>query len=477
VNMTPQEIAVALGATVVAEGDPEAPIRATIDSSATGAGDLFFGLRGASRDGGEFAPAALAAGAWGVVVREEVLSSFVALSATKDDSSSRGGWVFAVADPLAAMQALAQAWRRELDARVVGVTGSVGKTSVKDIARSLLPGRVHANRENLNTEIGLPLTVLEAPDDVDVLVLEMAMRGRGQIAELGTIAEPEVAVITNVGPVHVELLGSVEAIASAKAEILAALPRGGTAIVPAAAGALEPHLGGADRLLRFGPGGDVEAVATRVVAGVTEARIRTPAGEQSFHFPFAEAHNLTNALAAVAVGVALGADLAAMADRAASIGFSSFRGERIELGDGIVLVNDCYNANPVSMRAALDHLATLGAPRTDAVLGEMGELGPGAAGFHREVGEHARSGGVDLLIGIGLPARDYDPDELVADPGEAAEMLAAKLEPGDAVLVKGSRSAGLEVVAELLQAAPGRGAGGESISDSSSPPASRGDRA
>ncbi len=142
--------------------------------------------------------------------------------------------------------------------------------------------------------------------------------------------------------------------------------------------------------------------------------------------------------------MALGAPLAEMADRAADIGFSRFRGERIELGDGIVLVNDCYNANPVSVRAALDHLATLGAPRTVAVLGEMAELGPGGPGFHREVGAHARAAGVDLVLGVGLPARDYDPDELVADPGEAAELLAELLAPGDAVLIKGSRSAGLE---------------------------------
>ena len=139
-----------------------------------------------------------------------------------------------------------------------------------------------------------------------------------------------------------------------------------------------------------------------------------------------------------------------MADRAANIGFSRFRGERLELGDGIVLVNDCYNANPVSMRAALDHLATPRRRRRIAVLGEMAELGPGAAGFHREVGEHARGEGIDLLLGVGEPARDYGPDELVGDPAEAAELLAAQLEPGDAVLVKGSRSAGLEAVAETL---------------------------
>jgi UDP-N-acetylmuramoyl-tripeptide--D-alanyl-D-alanine ligase len=438
-NLTPEQIAGAMGAEIVARGGAGSPGRATIDSVATGTGDLFFGLRGENVDGGEFAQAAIAAGAWGVVVTPDRAAGL------------EGAWVFAAPDPLAAMQALARAWRRALGAGVVGVTGSVGKTSVKDIARALLPGRVHANRENLNTEIGLPLTVLEAPADTDLLVLEMAMRGVGQIAELAAIAEPDVAVITNVGPVHVELLGSVEAIAAAKAEVLAALPEDGVAVVPAEAGAVEEHLGAPPRLLRFGPGGDVAAAETSVSEGVTEALIETPAGSERFHFPFAEAHNLTNALAAVTAGVALGAPPAEMADRAASIGFSRFRGERLELGDGIVLVNDCYNANPVSMRAALDHLGTLGAGRTVAVLGEMGELGPDAATYHREVGEHARAAGVDFLVGVGEPARDYNPDELVATPEDAAELLAAQLAPGDAILVKGSRSAGLEAVAETLQ--------------------------
>jgi UDP-N-acetylmuramoyl-tripeptide--D-alanyl-D-alanine ligase len=454
VKLDPARIAAALGAEVLAEGGPGSPRRATIDSAATGAGDLFFGLRGERVDGGEFAPAAIEAGAWGVVVGPAFRSSLVGSEPTKDDLSDRNAWVFGVDDPLAALQALALAWRRELGARVVGITGSVGKTSVKDIARALLPGAVHANSENLNTEIGLPLTVLEAPPDTDVLVLEMAMRGAGQIAELAAIAEPEVGVITNVGPVHVELLGSVEAIAAAKAEVLAALPEDGTAVVPAAAGELEPHLSEAPSLLRFGPGGEVEALERRVLDGVTEALIATPAGRRTFHFPFVEEHNLTNALAAVAAGVALGAPLAEMADRAANIGFSRFRGERLELGDGIVLVNDCYNANPVSMRAALDHLGSLAGERRIAVLGEMAELGPGAPAYHREIGRHAREGTsrVDLLVGVGEPARDYDPDELVGAPAEAAELLAAQLEPGDLVLVKGSRSAGLEAVAEELEA-------------------------
>ncbi|HEX8689674.1 MAG TPA: UDP-N-acetylmuramoyl-tripeptide--D-alanyl-D-alanine ligase [Solirubrobacterales bacterium] len=447
-NLTPERIAAAIGAEVVAEGAPGSPERAVIDSAGTRSGDLFFGLRGERVDGGEFAAAAIEAGAWGAVVRP-ASSHLLSLSATKGELNR--AWVFAVDDPLGALQALALVWRRELGARAVGVTGSVGKTSVKDIARALLPGRVHANSENLNTEIGLPLTVLEAPAETEVLVLEMAMRGPGQIAELAAIAEPEVAVITNVGPVHVELLGSVEAIAAAKAEVLAALPPAGTAVVPVEAGELEPHLAQAPRLLRFGPGGDVEAVEQRRSEGVTEALVSTPAGRQLFHFPFAESHNLTNALAAIAVGVVLDAPLAEMADRAANIGFSRFRGERLELGEGIVLVNDCYNANPVSMRAALDHLGSLDGGRRIAVLGEMAELGAGAPEWHREVGEHARAHGTDLVVGVGERSRDYGPDELVATPEEAAELLAAQLEPGDAVLVKGSRSAGLEAVAETLE--------------------------
>jgi UDP-N-acetylmuramoyl-tripeptide--D-alanyl-D-alanine ligase len=362
-------------------------------------------------------------------------------------------WIFAAADPLAALQSLAAAGRHALGAKVLGVTGSVGKTSVKDIARALLPGAVHANAQNFNTEIGLPLTILEAPDDTERLILEMAMRGAGQIAELAAIAEPDAAIITNVGPVHVEQMGSVAAIAAEKAAVIDFLPSDGVVVAPVEAGELEPHLARAPRLIRFGPGGDVEAVESQVTAGATEALVRTPLGEARFHFPFAEPYNLTNALAAIAGAVALGLRPEDLVVRPADIGFSRFRGERVKLADGIVLVNDCYNANPVSMRAALDHLATLGAPRTVAVLGMMGELGDGEAQFHRAIGAHARGAGIDVVVGVGAVAREYDPDELVADPGEAAEWLDSHLESGDAVLIKGSRSVGMETIAEALVAA------------------------
>jgi UDP-N-acetylmuramoyl-tripeptide--D-alanyl-D-alanine ligase len=457
IELSAEGIAEAAGAEITARGGEGHPARAVVDSREVAEGDLFVGLRGENTDGGGFAEAAIAAGAWGALVT------------TEHAAGLQGGWVLTTSDPLAGLGSLAREWRHHVGARVVGVTGSVGKTSVKDICATLLPGSVHASPENYNTEIGLPLTVLAAPVGTDVLVLEMAMRGPGQIAELAAIAEPDVAVITNVGPVHVELLGSVEAIAAVKAEILADLPSDGAAVVPADAGLLEPHLEGVPRLIRFGADSDV-AVRHKTVSGDhTEALISTPAGEYGFSFPFSEEYNLTNALAAIAAGIAIGASPAEMSDRASSIRFSRLRGERIELGDGVVLVNDSYNANPVSMRAALDHLGSLRVEgRRIAVLGEMKELGPGAAEHHREVGAHARDAGVDLLVGVGEASRDYSPDQLVADPTEAAELLAPLLGSGDAVLVKGSRAAGLELVAETLpelldyesegeqEAAPGR---------------------
>jgi UDP-N-acetylmuramoyl-tripeptide--D-alanyl-D-alanine ligase len=439
IELPPERIAAAAAADVVDEGGGGQPERAVIDSREVRPGDLFVGLAGEHADGGTFAAGALEAGAWGVLVAPEHAQGLA------------GGWVLTAPDPLAALALIAREWRRELGARVVGVTGSVGKTSVKDICAGLLPGRVHASRENFNTEIGLPLAVLEASAETDVLVLEMAMRGPGQIAELAAIAEPDVAVITNVGPVHIELLGSVEAIAAVKAEILADLPETGAAVVPVEAGVLEPHLEGVPRLIRFGPGGDVSLVESEAGDGHAEAIVSTPEGEQRFSFPFGEQYNLTNALAAIAAGIGIGASPAEMSSRAPSIRFSRLRGERLELGDGVVLVNDSYNANPVSMRAALDHLGSLAVDgRRIAVLGEMAELGKEGPQYHREVGEHARSAGVELLVGVGEPARDYAPDQLVADPTEAAELLAPLLGAGDAVLVKGSRSAGLELVAETL---------------------------
>lgn len=437
IELSPERIADAGALEIVREGPDGRPERGVVDSRQVGPGDLFFGIPGASVDGGEFAPGAIGAGAWGVVARPQH-----ARAAAREDSF---GWVFASHDPLSSLQAIAREWRWELGSRVVGITGSTGKTSVKDITRALLPFRTHASPENYNTEIGLPLTILSAPPDTEVLVLEMAMRGLGQIAELCQIAEPEVAVITNVGPVHLELLGTLEAIVEAKAEILQGLGPEGRAVVPADAEALEPHLADTLQTLTFGAGGDVHAVSVERGKRSAEVLVATPAGEQRFVLPFAETHNVTNALAAVAVGVTLGADLDAMARRTSGITFSRLRGELHELPGDITLVNDCYNANPISMHAALDSLAAMaGSGRKVAVLGGMAELGPDSASYHRDVAAHARGLGVGPVIGVGELARDYAPDQWSETPEAAVELVDALLGAGDSLLVKGSRSVGLE---------------------------------
>ena len=455
IELSPDRIAAAAGAEVAIAGKGGRPERAIADSRELRPGDLFFGLPGQHADGGEFAAQALDAGAWGVVVDPERART-LASAGTERRTGDGGGWVLAAPDPLAALQALARAWRRELGCRVVGITGSVGKTSVKDICHAILPLRVHASPENYNTEIGLPLAILGAPPETQVLVLEMAMRGRGQIAELCEIAHPNVAAITNIGPVHLELLGTLEAIAEAKAEILAQLGERDRAVIPVDAEALEPHLH--DRLvtITFGAGGDVFALEWRGDGRSIEATIGSPAGEQRFRFPFGEAHNLANALAAIAIGEALEVPLDQMAPRAPGITFSRLRGELVELAGEIVVVNDCYNANPVSMRAALDHLAGFAASgRHVAVLGEMAELGPNAADYHREAGSYARQLGVGPIIGVGELARGYAPDAWAPDAQAAIPLAEAMLQPGDALLIKGSRSVGLELLTDELIASRG----------------------
>ncbi len=449
IELSAERIAAEAGAEIVHEGGGGRPERAVIDSREAGPGDLFFGLPGTSEDGGAFAGKALAAGSWGAVVSP---------AHAEEVGEWRGeGWVLRSADPLRSLQTLARGWRRELGCPVVGITGSTGKTSVKDIAKALVPLRVHSSPENFNTEIGLPLTILGAPPETEVLVLEMAMRGMGQIAELCEIAEPTIGAITNVGPVHIELLGTLEAIAEAKAEILAGLGAQGRAVIPEDADALEPHMHDSLDTLTFGPGGDVFARSAEVTGGATVADVTTPAGDARFKFPFTEAHNLQNALCAIAIGVALGVTLDEMARRAPGIEFSRLRGELIALAGEIVLVNDCYNANPISMRAALEHLAggVGGAARGDrrvAVLGEMKELGPDSAVYHRDIGSYARSLGISPVIGVGEMAQEYAPDEWVADADEAAEIVDSILADGDALLIKGSRSVGLERLTDELVA-------------------------
>jgi UDP-N-acetylmuramoyl-tripeptide--D-alanyl-D-alanine ligase len=431
-DWSPDRVAQAAAARLVAPAPHAAgPGRVVIDSRAVGEGDLFVGLTGGNVDGGRFAPQALAAGAWGVLVQPEHAEAA---------RQASPGALLAAEDPLAALGRLATAWRRALRCKVIGITGSTGKTSTKDLLAGMLAPqrRVVATAQNLNTEIGLPLTVLGAPPGTEVLVLEMAMRGAGQIAELAAIAEPDVGVIVNIGPVHLELLGSVEAIAATKAELIAALEPGGTAVVPAGEPLLEPHRRADVRTVRFGPGGDVAELPDTLT------------------LPFTSAHMRANALAALAAARAVGVEPAGEVN----VALSNLRGQRIELPGDIVVVNDCYNANPMSMRAALDDLAASANGRRVAVLGDMLELGPDEVRFHEEAGARARMAGVDVLVTVGTLARhmatafDGTNGRVVAaaDARGAAELVPDLLEPGDTVLVKGSRGVGLEVVAQALEA-------------------------
>ena len=422
-------------------GDPGAPgpERAVVDSRELRPGDLFVGLRGERADGGEFAEPALDAGAWGVLVAPPHAERLAA--------DRPGATVIAAESPLAALQQLARAWRRELGCPAVGITGSTGKTSTKDILAALLrPSlRAHANRENLNTEVGLPLSLLEAGRGTEALVVEMAMRGSGQIAELVAIAEPQVGVILNVGPVHLELVGTVEGAAAAKAELIRDLPPDGTCVVPAGERLLAGHLRDDLRTISFGDGGDVR------LRSFERGRAEIDAlGERlSLELAYDQPYNLVNTLAAVAVALALGVRPEGRVEPR----FSKLRGEIVELDEGVTVINDCYNANPMSMRAALEHLAAAGEGRRIAVLGGMAELGADAARYHREVGRRADELAIDVLITVGelaLPIGEGFGGETysVADPEEAGALLHEVAEPGDRVLVKGSRSVGLERVLE-----------------------------
>ncbi len=360
-------IAAAAGATAANGGRRGAsaagPERVVIDSRDAGPGALFVGLRGEHADGGEFAAQALRAGAWGVLVAPEY--------AERAADSGAEGALIAHPDPLAGLQGLAGAWLAELKtrgARVVAITGSTGKTSTKDILAAILSRtlRTVASPRNFNTEIGLPLAVLGAPAGTEALVLELAMRGPGQIAELTGIVRPEVGVIVNIGPVHLELLGSLGAIAAAKAELIAGLSPGTTVVIPAEP-LLQEYLRADVHTVTFGSGGDVS------LAGGEDGQILILDRSRRDHPPevialepsFGEAHQLNNLLAAVAAARALGVT----PEGRVEVSFSAHRGQRLTGRDGIVVIDDCYNANPMSMRAAIDELCKGAGGRRVAVLG------------------------------------------------------------------------------------------------------------
>jgi len=366
-----------------------------IDSRRISEGDLFVAVGG----GADFVQHALARGAAAALVPD---------------------------DAHAALAVVAGAVRDRSHARVVAITGSTGKTSTKDILYAICAphAKTIANEGNFNNELGVPLTLARLELDTEICITELGMRGLGQIAYLASFTKPDIGVITNVGPAHLELVETIENVAKAKAELLAALPAGGVAVVPDEP-LLTPYLERAD-----------------ITVDRVDAEAPLP-----FTTTYTARHQLANTRFAAAAAVHLGVPLP---DGELHVEFSKLREEERSLPGGGLLLNDSYNANPVSMRAALEHLTDRAAGRRRvAVLGEMAELGEGAPVYHEEIGALVRELGIEHVIAVGGLARPYG-GEWVADAAGAAERLRDAFRPGDVVLVKGSRSVGLEVVAENL---------------------------
>lgn len=426
------DVAAATGGTLF--GPDVALDGVSFDSRSIVAGQLFVAIV-AERDGHEFVPAAHRAGAGASLVQREPGS----------------GTSIVVADTAQALLRLGRWGRSRVRGEVVGVTGSVGKTSTKDLARAAIAAglRTAANERSFNNEQGLPVTILNAPDDTEVLVLEMGMRGFGEIARLCDVGQPTVGIVTRVAAAHTELLGGIDGVARAKAELIDALPGDGTAILNADdpyVAAMAARCAGSVVLFGTGQAANVRVTDLRLdEMARPRFALATPWGTAQVALRVSGKHMALNAAAAVATAVVCGVDLHAAA---AAVGAAMMSPWRMEIGrtaSGAILINDAYNANPASMRAAIETLATMQVPgRRVAVLGVMAELADPAAD-HAAIAALLREHGIEL-IAVGTGLYGVAP---VDDPAAAAAAVAS-LAGDDALLVKGSRVAGLERLAALL---------------------------
>jgi UDP-N-acetylmuramoyl-tripeptide--D-alanyl-D-alanine ligase len=440
---------------------------ASIDSRSLTAGDLFFALPGARVDGHDFCAAALARGAGALVVTPARAAEFVAAA------RSAGAAVVAVDDVRRALADLARAHRRALTLPVVGVTGSNGKTTTKELLAAILEAAVGApavlaTTGNLNNDLGVPLTLLRLHAGHRFAIVEMGMSAPGEIAALCALAAPGVGVITGIAPAHLEHLGSLAAIAHAKGELFAGLPEGGIAIYPddqPLLAAEAARLPAAQRRC-FGRGAEatvrIAAVEPRGAAGLA-LELVVGAVTIACDLPLPGPHNARNAAAAAAAALALGIEPAVIAAGLARGRTAAHRSTVVEVG-GRHLIDDCYNANPSSTRAGLEMLVSLrpAGRAAVAVLGDMLELGPTSPQLHVDVGQAAAHLGLDHLVAVGELARGFlrgarqagmDDGRLVAvaDPAAAARAVHARTAPGDWVLVKASRGMRLETVIEELR--------------------------
>jgi UDP-N-acetylmuramoyl-tripeptide--D-alanyl-D-alanine ligase len=366
-----------------------------------------------------------------------------------DEALARGAATLVPDDQEAALATLARVVRDRSDAEVVAVVGSTGKTSTKDalvsLCRAVTPTvGAEASRNN---ELGLPLTVLRLEPETRVLVTEMGMRGLGQIADLCTVARPTLALVTSIGPEHLELVGSLEDVARANAEAIAGLPTGGVAVMPSGEPLLEPFLRDDVDVRRF----DVRTV----VRDGDAWEFRVGGHDLRLALPFTQRHLAENVLAALTAYHALGLPLERAQDGAAEIALSPWRGEVRELRGGGLVVNDAYNANPTSMRAALlDLVERAGGRRRVAILGRMAELGNESERYHADIAALLGELRIEVVVAVGEEAPAYlagaREGVAVADAGAFAEIADVVL-PGDAILVKGSRSVGLEGIPALIE--------------------------
>ncbi|HPA16427.1 MAG TPA: UDP-N-acetylmuramoyl-tripeptide--D-alanyl-D-alanine ligase [Verrucomicrobiae bacterium] len=444
-RLTTSEIALACGGEIVSGPGDAAVCRISTDSRAAGAGDCFFALRGGHFDGHDFARAAAASGAAAVVVEREI-------------AGAEGTVVIRVADALRALQRLAAWYRASLTIPVVAIGGSNGKTSTKELVAAALSAGfcVAKTRGNLNNHIGAPLTLLEIGPEHGAAVVELGTNHPGEIAALAAIAAPTVGVITNIGPEHLEFFGDEAGVANEEGSLLDSLREGHAAVLNADdrwVGELRSRA-----RCRVITGGLGHAADLRVeVMGATDSgqRLRAHAGGESaeFDLPLHGNHMAQNAALAMATGLALGLRLGAMAASMGGVTLPSGR-MRCVARDGIRMIDDSYNANPGSMRAALGHLAGFTGRRI-AVLGTMGEMGAGAAALHREVGGDVRRLGIDLLVAVGPFSGDYRSGAgggtaVFEDVAGAVAFLRGEVRAGDTVLVKASRAAKFELIAEAL---------------------------
>ena len=477
-RFTAEEIAACTGGAVVAQ--PETGVTATgmsWDSRTLGAGDLYVALPGERVDGHRFVAPALQAGAAAALVSAEPEQAWL------EAARAHGGAIVRVPDTFAALPQLAATWRQRLQGSVLALTGSSGKTTTKNLVHDVLSahGTCIATMGNQNNELGVPATLLRADEDTRFLVVEMGMRGLHQLEELCVFVQPDMALVTNVGTSHMELLGSRENIARAKAEPLAALREGGVAFINAS-DEYAVHLrefgntarAGVEEVFFDGSGADPGAYAQdmrpMVYASDIEVdgqgrptfTLHTPAGEARCALQMRGLHNVHNAAAAAAVGWKVGMDVGAIVRALEGSQPVAGRQRVLQTAEGVTVVDDAYNANPDSMRASLAMFASMDVPgRRIAVLGDMGELGDYTEEGHASMGAFAASLPIAHLVCVGELSRTMahaareagmDPAAIthVADASEALDLVKNEIAEGDAVLVKASHSMALEQVVEGL---------------------------